>query len=179
MNNGLLKSDFDYDLPPELIAQHPSAERDHSRLLVYDHAKKSTEHRRFFDLPAFLRPGDALVVNETRVLPARLHGLKEGSSGRIEFLLLKRLNGDDWEVILKPGKRAGVGARFVFGEGRLRAEVLGLLEGGARAVRFFYKGVFEERLEELGETPLPPYITDRPLDKARYQTVYAREDGSA
>jgi S-adenosylmethionine:tRNA ribosyltransferase-isomerase len=174
-----LKGDFDYELPPELIAQHPSPERDHSRLLCYDRAQKTLEHRSFFELPAFLRPGDALVVNETRVLPARLRGQKEGSCGKIEFLLLKRLNGDDWEVILKPGKRATPGARFAFGEGRLRAEILGVLEGGARAVRFFYGGVFEERLEELGETPLPPYIGEALRDRDRYQTVYARRNGSA
>ncbi len=172
-------SDFNYDLPEELIAQTPVEPRDSSRLLVYHRDTGAVEHRVFRDVIEYLNPGDVLVINQTRVIPARLYGVKEGTGGAIEFLLLRRLNLTDWEVILKPGKKAKPGARFVFGEGELRAEVLSMAEDGGRTVRFAYEGVFEDVLDRLGQMPLPPYIHEKLADRTRYQTVYAKVDGSA
>ncbi|HOQ75799.1 MAG TPA: tRNA preQ1(34) S-adenosylmethionine ribosyltransferase-isomerase QueA [Thermoclostridium sp.] len=171
--------DFWYPLPSELIAQHPTERRDQSRLIVLDRKEKSITHRTFRDIQEYLVKGDCLVINNTRVIPARLLGEKEGTGGKIEFVLLKRLENDTWEVILKPGRRARVGSRFVFGDGRLRAEILKIADGGNRIVRFFYDGVFEEVLDQVGIVPLPPYITEELEDKERYQTVYSRINGSA
>lgn len=171
--------DFWYPLPSELIAQHPTERRDQSRLIVLDRKEKSITHRTFRDIQEYLVKGDCLVINNTRVIPARLLGEKEGTGGKIEFVLLKRLENDTWEVILKPGRRARVGSRFVFGDGRLRAEILKIVVGGNRIVRFFYDGVFEEVLDQVGIVPLPPYITEELEDKERYQTVYSRINGSA
>ena len=172
-------SDFDYELPQELIAQTPVEPRDSSRLLVYHRDTGAVEHKIFRDVIDYLNPGDVLVINQTRVIPARLYGVKEGTGGAIEFLLLRRLNLTDWEVILKPGKKAKPGARFVFGNGELVAEILTIREDGGRTVRFFYEGVFEDVLDRLGQMPLPPYIHEKLEDKTRYQTVYAKVDGSA
>jgi S-adenosylmethionine:tRNA ribosyltransferase-isomerase len=175
----LNKSDFYYDLPQELIAQKPMEPRDASRLMVVHRAQDRIEHRHFYDILEYLSPGDVLVVNHTRVIPARLYGRKVGTGGKIEFLLLKRLSRDEWEVILKPGKKAPVGARFEFGNGELLAEIIGHADEGGRIVRFSYEGVFEQVLERLGQMPLPPYIHERLEDRDRYQTVYAKYDGSA
>ena len=175
----LTTRDFWYDLPEELIAQEPSAERDLARLMICDRGSGAFTHTIFRDVIDYLNPGDVLVINQTRVIPARLYGVKEGTGGAIEFLLLKRLNLTDWEVILKPGKKAKPGARFVFGEGELIAEVLTVSEDGSRTVRFSYEGVFENVLDRLGQMPLPPYIHEKLEDKTRYQTVYAKVDGSA
>ena len=172
-------SDFFYELPEELIAQTPAEPRDSSRLMVVHRDTGEIEHRVFRDVIDYLNPEDVLVVNHTRVIPARLYGAKEGSGGAIEFLLLRRLNLTDWEVILKPGKKAKPGARFVFGNGELKAEILQVAEDGGRTVRFFWDGVFEEVLERLGNMPLPPYIHEKLQDPTRYQTVYAKVDGSA
>lgn len=171
--------DFYYDLPQELIAQTPAAIRDRSRLLAYNAKTDIIEHRVFHDIIDYLNPGDVLVVNETRVLPARLIGQKEDTGGSMEFLLLKRVDMDTWETLVKPGRRAKTGAIFTFGDGKLKAEVLGSSEDGGRFVKFIYDGVFEEILDELGQMPLPPYITEQLQDKNRYQTVYAKEEGSA
>ena len=172
-------SDFFYELPPELIAQEPMAKRDESRLMVLDKNTGDIEHKHFYDIVDMLRPGDALILNDTRVIPARLYGAKEGTGGAIEFLLLTKHSLDTWEVILRPGRRAKPGARFVFGNGELKAEVIDVINDGNRLVRFEYEGVFENVLDRLGEMPLPPYITKKLEDKNRYQTVYARHDGSA
>ena len=172
-------SDFWYDLPEELIAQTPAEPRDSSRLMVVDNETGAISHRVFRDIVSYLDPRDVLVVNHTKVIPARLYGEKEGTGGAIEFLLLRRLNLTDWEVILRPGKKAKPGARFVFGGGALRAEILAVSEDGGRTVRFSWDGVFEEVLERLGQMPLPPYIHEKLENPARYQTVYARIDGSA
>ena len=173
-------ADFMYDLPERLIAQTPVEPRDSSRLMVCSRdGSLPVEHRIFRDVTEYLEPGDALVINQTRVIPARLYGVKEDTGGAIEFLLLRRMDINTWQVILKPGRRARPGARFSFGEGRLRAQVLSIDEGGMRTVRFEYEGVFEGILDELGEMPLPPYIHERLEDRERYQTVYAREEGSA
>ena len=172
-------SDFYYELPQELIAQEPIAERSKSRLLVLGRESGSIEHRVFEDIKGYLKKGDCLVLNDTRVIPARLLGEKEGTGGRIEFVLLKNLENDVWEVILKPGKRARPGARFVFGDGELRAEIIEVCEGGNRLVRFEYKGIFQEVLDRVGIVPLPPYITKKLDDSERYQTVYSRYRGSA
>ena len=149
-------SDFMYDLPERLIAQTPVEPRDSSRLMVCHREGGDIEHRIFHDITDYLNPGDALVINETRVIPARLYGVKEETGGAIEFLLLKRIDINTWQVILKPGRRAKPGARFTFGDGQLRAEILSVDEGGMRTVRFEYEGVFEEILDRLGEMPLPP-----------------------
>ncbi len=172
-------SDFYYDLPEELIAQEPLRERDKSRLMVLDKNTGEIGHKHFFDIEQMINPGDALILNDTRVLPARLYGVKEGTGGAIEFLLLNKHSLDTWEVILKPGRRAKPGARFVFGEGRLKAEILDVINEGNRLVKFEYDGVFENVLDELGEMPLPPYITKKLEDKDRYQTVFAKHNGSA
>ena len=172
--------DFDYYLPEELIAQEPLADRSSSRLLVLDKETGKTEHKIFKDVVSMLNPGDCLVLNNTRVIPARLIGTKEKTGGAIEMLLLKRVNTSEWEVALKPGKRAKVGAMFVFGpDEELKAEILEIVEGGNRIVRFYYDGLFENVLDKLGQIPLPGYITKKLEDKERYQTVYAKYDGSA
>ncbi len=172
-------SDFYYELPQELIAQEPIAERSKSRLMVLGRESGSIEHRVFEDIREYLNKGDCLVLNDTRVIPARLLGEKEGTGGKIEFVLLKNLENDVWEVILKPGKRAKPGARFVFGNGELRAEIIEVTEGGNRLVRFEYEGIFQEVLDRVGIMPLPPYITRKLADSERYQTVYSRYRGSA
>ncbi len=171
--------DFDFYLPEELIAQHPMDKRDMSRLLVLDKKTGELEHKIFKDILEYLNQGDCLVLNDTKVIPARLIGEKEGSGGKIEFVLLKRIEQDDWEVILRPGKKAKPGARFVFGNGILTAEIIDILDEGNRRVRFYYDGVFEQILDKVGMMPLPPYITEKLEDKARYQTVYAKYNGSA
>ena len=173
-------SDFNYDLPEELIAQTPVEPRDHSRLLVYHRATGSIEHKHFYDIIDYLRPGDALVINETRVIPARLLGVKEGTGVPVEVLLLRRRSATDWEALVRPGRRLKPGTFCSFGDGLLRCEVLENVESiGGRIVRFHYEGVFEELLDRLGEMPLPPYIHEKLRDAARYQTVYAKQDGSA
>lgn len=171
------KSDFYYDLPEELIAQTPATPRDSSRLLVYDRATDRVEHRIFRDVTDYLREGDVLVVNNTKVLPARLYAHTE-HGGRVEVLLLKRLDIDRWEVLVKPGKKCKTGARLKVNE-KLSLSVEGVTESGERHVRFLYDGVFEEILEEVGSMPLPPYIHEKLKDKNRYQTVYAKQEGSA
>ncbi len=172
-------SDFDFDLPEELIAQHPLEKRDASRLMVLDKNTGSIEHRSFHDVAEYLNEGDTLVLNNTRVMPARLIGEKEETGGKIEFLLLKRVEGDKWECLAKPGKRAKIGQTFVFGEGKLKCKVVDIIEEGNRIIEFSYDGIFEQVLDELGEMPLPPYITEKLDDKERYQTVYSKEKGSA
>ena len=172
-------SDFYYDLPPELIAQTPLDDRSSSRLLTLGKTSGELCHKHFFDVYDMLNPGDCLVLNDTRVLPARLYGVKEGSGGKIEFLLLNRIDQNHWEVILKPGKKAKPGAKFIFGDGLLKAEIIETVNDGNRIVEFSYDGVFENILDELGEMPLPPYITEKLKDKERYQTVYSKNDGSA
>jgi S-adenosylmethionine:tRNA ribosyltransferase-isomerase len=171
--------DFDFDLPEELIAQHPLEQRDSSRLMVLDKETGEINHKKFHDIVGYLNEGDTLVLNNTRVMPARLIGEKEGTHGKIEFLLLKRIEKDKWECLAKPGKTAKVGRRFIFGEGKLKAEVVEVKENGNRIVEFFYDGIFEEVLDALGEMPLPPYIHERLEDRERYQTVYSKENGSA
>ncbi|MCH5188821.1 MAG: tRNA preQ1(34) S-adenosylmethionine ribosyltransferase-isomerase QueA [Oscillospiraceae bacterium] len=171
--------EFDYYLPEELIAQRPLENRTSSRLLVLNRESGQFSDDRFWNIKNYLRPGDCLVLNDTRVIPARLYGRKENTGGAIEFLLLKRITTDEWEVILRPGNKAKPGTRFEFGEGRLRAEILDFAEGGGRRVRFEYDGLFENVLDELGEMPLPPYITEKLEDKERYQTVYSVHEGSA
>ena len=171
--------DFFYDLPPELIAQTPLTDRTASRLMMLNKETGDIEHKHFYDIVDNLNSGDCLVMNNTRVIPARLYGVKEGSGGKIEFLLLKRLELDKWEVILKPGKKAKVGSRFEFGGGLLKAEVLEIIEDGNRIVQFEYDGVWEELLDKLGEMPLPPYIKEKLTDRERYQTVYSKIEGSA
>ncbi len=172
-------SDFDYELPEELIAQTPLDKRDESRLLVYHRNSKAVEHCIFRNIEDFLLPGDCLVVNDTKVIPARLLGYREDTGGRMEFVLLSRENDDTWRVLVKPGRRAKIGSRFLFGDGLLKAEVLDKTEEGGRIVRFFFDGVFEEVLDQAGIMPLPPYIHEELKDKNRYQTVYARHSGSA
>ena len=171
--------EFDYYLPEELIAQHPLEERDSSRLMVLDKETGCIEHKTFHDIIDYLNFGDTLVLNNTRVMPARLIGEKEKSGGKIEFLLLKRVEGDKWECLAKPGKSAREGRRFTFGDGKLKAEVVEVKEDGNRIVEFHYDGIFEEVLDSLGEMPLPPYIHEKLEDKERYQTVYSKEEGSA
>ncbi len=171
-------SDFWYDLPQELIAQHPAEPRDSSRLLVYDRRSKTVEHKYFFDITDYLSKGDVLVINNTKVLPARIFGAKEHTGGKIEFLLLKRIDLTHWEVILKPGRIAKVGAVFCFGD-KLKARIESIGEDGSRIVEFIFDGAFEPILEELGEMPLPPYITEKLADKSRYNTVYSKVNGSA
>lgn len=172
-------SDFDFYLPEELIAQHPLEKRDESRLMVLDKKTGEIEHKKFYDIIDYLNKGDTLVLNNTRVMPARLIGEKENTGGKIEFLLLKRVEGDKWECLAKPGKSAREGRRFTFGNGLLKAEVIEVLENGNRIVEFYYEGIFEQVLDSLGEMPLPPYIHEKLDDKERYQTVYSKEEGSA
>ena len=175
----LLKSDFYYDLPKELIAQTPLERRDSSRLLVLDRQDGHIEHKHFFDLPQYLRRGDCLVMNDTRVFPARLIGSRETGSAAVELLLLRRRSLDIWETLVRPGKKLRTGSRAVFGDGELTAEILDVLDGGNRLVKFYYDGVFEEILDRLGKMPLPPYITQKLDDPSRYNTVYAKDLGSA
>lgn len=175
----LKTSDFYFDLPGELIAQDPLADRTSSRLLMLDRRTGTVRHEVFRNVLDYLHPGDCLVLNDTRVLPARLLGVKEDTGAAIEVLLLKRREGDVWETLVKPGKKMKPGAKLVFGNGLLKAEVLDVVEEGNRLVKFFYQGIFEEVLDSLGEMPLPPYITHKLKDKNRYQTVYAKYDGSA
>ena len=172
-------SDFYYDLPEELIAQTPLKDRSSSRLMLLDKSSGAISHKHFYDIVDLLNEGDCLILNDTKVLPARLYGVKEDTGAAIEFLLLHKHSLDVWEVILKPGRRAKPGARFVFGNGELKAEILDIVNEGNRLVKFYYIGVFEEVLDRLGEIPIPPYITQKLEDKNRYQTVYAKNPGSA
>ena len=172
-------SDFNFNLPEELIAQVPILDRSSSKLMVLDKETGEISHNIFKDIIDYLNPGDCLVLNNTRVIPARLIGSKEGTGGKIEFLLLKRNEDDTWETLVKPGKRAKIGTRFSFGDGKLIAEVVGMGDDGARIVKFEYDGIFEEVLDELGNMPLPPYITERLEERERYQTVYSKHNGSA
>lgn len=171
--------EFDYNLPEELIAQDPLADRASSRLLTLDKQSGAFSHHVFRDIVDYLNPGDCLVLNNTKVIPARLMGEKEGTGAGIEVLLLKRKEDNVWETLVKPGKKARVGARISFGNGLLVGEVIDVVEEGNRLIRFEYEGIFEEILDQLGQMPLPPYITHRLEDKNRYQTVYAKYDGSA
>ena len=173
-------SDFDYNLPKELIAQEPSDVRDECRLLVVHRDTGKLEHKKFYDVLDYLNPGDCIVFNDSKVIPARIFGVKEGTGANIEFLLSKRLDGDVWETLVKPGKRLHVGDFVSFGDGKLRAEVIGTGDEGTRHVRFSYQGVFMEILDELGSMPLPPYIEREAdeHDKDRYQNVYAKNEGS-
>lgn len=175
----LKKSDFYFDLPQELIAQDPLEDRSASRLLVLNKETGAVEHHSFKEITSYLRPGDCLVLNNTKVIPARLMGVKEDTGAVIEVLLLKRRENDVWETLVKPGKKARPGTKLVFGDGSLRAEVTDVVEEGNRLIRFSYEGIFEEALDRLGEMPLPPYITHKLQDRTRYQTVYAKYDGSA
>lgn len=177
-------SDFNYELPKELIAQHPLKTRDESRLMVLDRERQTIEHKVFKDVIDYMEPGDCLVINNTKVIPARLYGVKinetnEHEPAHIEFLLLKRIEEDIWEVMVRPGKKLKKGVRVTFGNGLLNAEILEMLENGNRKVRFYYQGIFNEILDQIGLMPLPPYITEKLKDKDRYQTVYAKYDGSA
>lgn len=171
--------DFYFDLPQELIAQEPIKERQMSRLMVLDKESGQVSHRIFKDIVDYIKEGDCLVLNDTRVIPARLIGNRQNTGGKIEFVLLKRINGDIWEVILKPARKAKIGTRFSFGEGKLLAEIIEILDDGKRLVRFEYDGIFERILDEVGNMPLPPYITKSLEDKERYQTVYSKHKGSA
>lgn len=171
--------DFNYDLPEELIAQDPLEDRSSSRLMVLHKDTGSIEHKIFRDIIDYLNPGDCLVINDTKVIPARLMGIKEDTGAAIEVLLLKRNADDVWECLVKPGKKARTGARIVFGEGLLVGEIVDVIEDGNRMIKFHYEGIFEEILDKLGQMPLPPYITHKLQDKNRYQTVYAKYEGSA
>ena len=171
--------DFNYDLPEELIAQDPLEDRSSSRLMVLHKDTGSIEHKIFRDIIDYLNPGDCLVINDTKVIPARLMGIKEDTGAAIEVLLLKRNADDVWECLVKPGKKARTGARIVFGEGLLVGEIVDVIEDGNRMIKIHYEGIFEEILDKLGQMPLPPYITHKLQDKNRYQTVYARNEGSA
>lgn len=175
----LKKSDFYFELPPELIAQDPLEDRSSSRLLLLDKETGTVSHHIFREIIDYLNPGDCLVLNDTKVIPARLLGLKEDTGAHVEVLLLKRHEDDVWETLVKPGKKCRPGARLSFGDDLLKAEVLETVEEGNRLIRFEYEGIFEEILDRLGEMPLPPYITHKLADKNRYQTVYARYEGSA
>ncbi|HIQ96949.1 MAG TPA: tRNA preQ1(34) S-adenosylmethionine ribosyltransferase-isomerase QueA [Candidatus Limivivens merdigallinarum] len=172
-------SDFYYDLPEELIAQDPLEDRSSSRLMVLDRKTGEVEHHIFKEVIDYLNPGDCLVINDTKVIPARLFGIKEGTEAKIEVLLLKRRENNVWETLVKPGKKARVGARISFGGGLLKGEVIDVVEEGNRLIQFSYEGIFEEILDQLGQMPLPPYITHQLKDKNRYQTVYAKHEGSA
>lgn len=173
------RQDFSFDLPEELIAQDPLEDRSGSRLLVLDKETGEVSHHIFREITEYLEPGDCLVLNDTKVIPARLIGSKIGTDAKIEILLLKRMENDVWETLVKPGKKAKVGAKISFGEGLLTGEVVGIVEEGNRLVKFTYDGIFEEILDQLGQMPLPPYITHQLEDKNRYQTVYAKHSGSA
>lgn len=179
MTEGMNVKDYDYDLPEELIAQDPLEDRSSSRLMVLDRQTGDVEHRHFTDILEYLHPGDCLVINNTKVIPARLFGVKEDTQAKIEVLLLKHKENDIWETLVKPGKKAKPGTKLVFGDGLLTAEVVDVVEEGNRLIQFHYDGIFEEILDQLGQMPLPPYITHQLKDKNRYQTVYAKYDGSA
>ena len=171
--------DFYYELPKELIAQDPLVDRSGSRLMVLNKADGSISHRIFRDLTEYLQPGDCLVINNTKVLPARLFGKKAETGAVIELLLLKRLSGDRWETLVKPGRKAKIGTKLQFGDGLLTGEIVDIVAEGNRVIQFSYDGIFEQILDQLGEMPLPPYITHQLEDKQRYQTVYAKQEGSA
>lgn len=171
--------DFYFELPQELIAQDPLEDRSASRLLVLNKETGEIQHRIFTDVISYLHPGDCLVLNNTKVIPARLYGVKEGTGAQVEILLLKRKEGDVWEALARPGKKAKPGTKIQFGDGLLVGEVVDVVDEGNRLIRFSYEGIFEQILDELGQMPLPPYITHRLQDKNRYQTVYAKYDGSA
>lgn len=172
-------SDFDYELPQELIAQVPIKDRSASRLMVLNRENKTIEDKIFKDILDYLKPGDCLVRNNTKVIPARLYGIKEETGVHIEFLLLKRIEGDIWEVMVHPGRRLKIGTKVIFRNGLLKAEILEMMEGGNRKVKFEYEGIFNEILDQIGLMPLPPYIKEKLDDKSRYQTVYAKYEGSA
>ena len=172
-------SDFNYELPQELIAQVPIKDRSASRLMVLNKENKTIEDKIFKDILDYLKPGDCLVRNNTKVIPARLYGIKEETGVHIEFLLLKRIEGDIWEVMVHPGRRLKIGTKVIFGNGLLKAEILEMMEGGNRKVKFEYEGIFNEILDQIGLMPLPPYIKEKLDDKSRYQTVYAKYEGSA
>ena len=171
--------DFYYDLPEELIAQDPLLNRSSSRLMLLDKETGEIQHKHFYDILDYLNPGDCLVLNETKVIPARLYGVKEDTGAQVEVLLLHRKDKEHWECLVKPGKKLKPGARISFGDGRLKAEIVDILEEGNRLIRFEFSGIFEEVLDQLGEMPLPPYITHKLEDRTRYNTVYAKEEGSA
>lgn len=175
----LRKKDFYYELPQELIAQTPLKNRDESRLLILNKKTGEISHKHFYDIIDYLNPGDCLILNNSKVIPARIYGEKEDTGGKIEFLLLKQINLDIWEVILKPGKRAKIGSKFIFGDGILKAEIIDIIEEGKRRVKFYYDGNIYDVLDKIGQMPLPPYITEKLKDKNRYQTVYAKNNGSA
>lgn len=175
----LKTEDFNFELPEELIAQHPLKKREESKLMVLNKESGNIEHKKFKDIIKYLSKGDCLVLNDTRVIPARLFGEREGTGGKVEFLLLKRLENDKWETLVKPGRKAKIGQKIVFGDGILKAKVLDIKEGGTRIIRFEYEGIFEEVLDQLGEMPLPPYIKEKLENKERYQTVYSKKEGSA
>lgn len=179
MEKGYKLSDYDYELPQELIAQTPLSDRSASKLMVLDRENKTISHKHFYDIVDYLKEGDCLVLNDTKVIPARLYGEKEGTGGHIEIVLLKRLSDTQWEVMTRPGKKMKPGARVVFGNGELKCSVECVTEGGLRIVNFEFDGIFEEVLDKLGQMPLPPYITEKLEDKNRYQTVYAKNSGSA
>ena len=172
-------SDFNYNLPQELIAQVPIKNRDESRLMVLDKKNKTIEHKIFKDIINYLKPGDCLVRNNTKVIPARLYGIKEETGINVEFLLLNRIEGDYWEVMVRPGRRLKEGTKVIFGNGILQAEILEIMNGGNRKVKFTYDGIFNEILDKIGLMPLPPYIHEKLKEKDRYQTVYAKYEGSA
>ena len=173
------RQDFYYDLPEELIAQDPLEDRSSSRLLVLDKKTGETQHHTFREIVNYLNPGDCLVINDTKVIPARLIGAKEETGAKIEVLLLKRKQNDVWETLVKPGRKAKTGTRISFGDGLLKGEVIDVVDEGNRLIRFEYDGIFEEILDQLGQMPLPPYITHQLKDKDRYNTVYAAHEGSA
>lgn len=171
--------DFDFDLDESLIAQHPIKNRDESRLMVMSRSSGEISHKKFYDIIDYLNPGDVLVLNDTRVIPARLFGNRPGKDEKIEVLLVQRGDDDVWETLVKPGKKMKLGAEIIFGNGLLKGEVVDISDEGNRFVKFYYDGIFEEILDELGNMPLPPYITEKLEDKERYQTVYAKHEGSA
>ncbi|MCR4782599.1 MAG: tRNA preQ1(34) S-adenosylmethionine ribosyltransferase-isomerase QueA [Lachnospiraceae bacterium] len=175
----MLLSDYDYYLPEELIAQDPLEKRSDSRMMVLDRETGEYWHRHFYDILDYLEPGDCLVINNTKVIPARLLGAREGTGGKVEVLLLNRKSDTDWETLVKPGKKARVGDRLEFGDGLLKAEVMEVLPDGNRIIRFYFDGIFEEILDKLGQMPIPPYIHHQLKERDRYNTVYAKYDGSA
>lgn len=172
-------TDFDYELPEELIAQHPNEKRDEARLMVLDRRQQTIQHKIFKDIVDYFQPGDCLVLNNTKVLPARLYGKKQDTGASVEFLLLKRMENDIWEVMVRPGRKLKKGASVVFGDGLLKGNILEVLENGNRKVRFEYQGIFNEVLDQIGLMPLPPYIKESLKEKDRYQTVYAKYEGSS
>ncbi len=172
-------TDFDYYLPEELIAQHPNEKRDEAKLMILNRQTQKISHKIFKDIIDYLEPGDCLVINNTKVIPARLYGTKEGTNANIEILLLKKIKNDTWEAIVKPGKKLRTGAKVSFGNGLLKAQIKDILENGNRIIEFYYKGIFNEILDKIGIMPLPPYIKEKLKEQNRYQTVYAKNEGSA